>query len=102
MKNALEVFKEALLARDLVLLVEQCKSLRREYAKADWQDGDVSQWLVGIDSETDRFPTGPERRHWNSEALARLDDELNVLWGDLFEEAVAKMNELTELVKGAS
>lgn len=31
--------------------------------------------LVGIESETDTFPLGEERKRWASEALAHADDE---------------------------
>jgi hypothetical protein len=31
--------------------------------------------LVGIESETDAFPLGEERKRWASEALAQLDEE---------------------------
>jgi hypothetical protein len=37
---------------------------------------DSRVWSV-IDSETDALPVGPERFHWNADALAKLEGEIH-------------------------
>jgi hypothetical protein len=34
------------------------------------------RFFIGLDSETDHFPVGLERKHWNREALHVKDQEL--------------------------
>ena len=39
---------------------------------------DDPDWVVmmSVDSQTDHLPTGPEREHWDSQALAAKDEEM--------------------------
>lgn len=48
---------------------------RMRFGSTTEHDRDVLVF-VGIDSETDHFPLGDVRRHWNAEALKAKDAEL--------------------------
>ncbi|PCI59771.1 MAG: hypothetical protein COB37_10765 [Kordiimonadales bacterium] len=89
---------DALDADDLVAIVECCKQMCRRYADPNWVQGDASHWLVALDSEADCFPTGPERKHWNKEALSKLDTELAEMWPEVPGKARALLPEFIELV----
>lgn len=37
--------------------------------------------FTGVESETDRFPVGPERQYWNKESLKLTDKEIEEVEG---------------------
>ena len=53
------------------------KCLLRGRAKLDDLDPDILVAFIAIHSETDALPIGEVRRHWASEALARLQPEID-------------------------
>lgn len=65
---------EQILARQVDPL-EGCRSIvqsQSRLSEEDRLDPDLLT-LVGIDSETDHFPTGDVRQRWNPESLRLLD-----------------------------
>ena len=55
-------------------LCEAAHELKRCLINAGLEDSDPAlEAFVVIDSETDRYPLGTERQHWDPEALARLE-----------------------------
>jgi hypothetical protein len=55
--------------------------------------------FVGLNSETDALPVGPERSLWNAEALARKDEEIRAIeqqWRDRAVNAAMQLARLLE------
>jgi len=40
-------------------------------------DPKIFRFILGVDSESDGLPIGPERKHWATEALCEKDDRAN-------------------------
>src|SRR5664279_2506097 len=78
---ALQRSRVAALARDILTGNVDVLEAAHEIAHLRWEieapDNDAALDLfVGIESETDALPIGEERQHWSSEALARLEPDL--------------------------
>lgn len=73
--QAVAVAQAVLLGRlDVLRAARRLVGFRDEF---DEMKDDEAFWtVVAIDSETDHLPLGPEREHWNAEALARKDEEI--------------------------
>ena len=57
-------------------LIEACRSIQRPLAQLGLREDPEFITFVGIDSEADQYPFGPERRYWNKDVLAKLEEEL--------------------------
>ena len=57
-------------------LVEACRKIQRPLEQLGLSDDEDFLIFVGIDSEADRYPFGPERCHWNKDVLAKLEPEM--------------------------
>jgi len=74
--------KNALSTNDLVQIIESIKVL---YFKLQLQAGRSDKTfdkLIEIASDCDCFPTGPERKFWNKDALKRSDLKMSKYYGD--------------------
>jgi len=61
--------------------------------------GDLLDVFVGLNSETDALPVGPERSLWNAEALVRKDEEIRVMEQQWRERAVDAARQLVRLLE---
>jgi hypothetical protein len=53
-----------------------CRRLCNEMNDLDWMDDPSYRTFLGVVSESDHLPIGPDRKHWNPEALKRKDAEI--------------------------
>jgi hypothetical protein len=56
-------------------LVETCRSIQVPLDALGLRKEEAFTAFVGIDSEADAFPLGPERQRWNRDVLAKKDEE---------------------------
>lgn len=57
--------------------VEGARTIARHSFKARLEDDPDILPFVGIDSETESLPIGPERAHWQARALAELQGKID-------------------------
>jgi hypothetical protein len=57
-------------------LIEGCRKLVPHLRAVGLRDDPYAKAIVGVESETDEFPLGPERQNWDPAALAAKDLEL--------------------------
>lgn len=91
--------KVALEQENLVEVVEAAKRLRFTYALEYGRYGKAADRLIVIESEADRFPTGPERERWNKEALQKLDLELEKYFGNVLDELKTLLPDIEKLAR---
>ncbi|TNE60904.1 MAG: hypothetical protein EP335_17875 [Alphaproteobacteria bacterium] len=75
-EDAVTALEDAHSRRDFVAMVQGIKVVLPLLRNIVREGSAFLHWFIAIDSDCDRFPTGPERRNWNKDALARLDREL--------------------------
>jgi hypothetical protein len=91
----------ALIAGDLSLIVV-ARRLKGFRDGVEPEIGAVLDVFVAIDSETDALPVGKERALWNSEALARKDEEIIAAERRWSDEAVMAATQLVHLLQQGS
>ncbi|OCQ18328.1 hypothetical protein A7985_24270 [Pseudoalteromonas luteoviolacea] len=64
------------LPEKLVDRLQWCRDILIAYHSLDLPELYAIEWLVALDSETDHYPTGQSREHFNKDVLNNLDDEL--------------------------
>jgi hypothetical protein len=57
-------------------LVQACREIQRPLDQLGLRHDPEFVVFVGIDSEADDYPFGLERRHWNKDVLAKLEEKM--------------------------
>jgi hypothetical protein len=63
------------LVRGEIEMAEGCRLLVSCFGDAQLRHDPDALLIIGFDSETDHFPVGPQRVHWNPTVLATKDAE---------------------------
>lgn len=75
-------------------LSEGCRYLTQISHRLDLNDDPYFQVAIAVDSETDSFPLGEERKMWHAASLERKDRELAQYEDLIREETLAELREL--------
>lgn len=77
-------------------LVEGCRIVTKALTrmKEGFSTSGAAATIFGVESETDTFPIGPERDHWDPAAVARADAERSAYVDTIRERLLAACSEL--------
>jgi Protein of unknown function (DUF2489) len=78
-------------------LIEGVRRICRLRFDVGSEDDPVFFPIRSAESETDRFPIGHEREHWDAAALARMDAELASYESDLRPQILRSCEEIVKL-----
>ncbi|MCK0070809.1 hypothetical protein [Kordiimonas laminariae] len=93
-----KTFTDAYESEDWVTYTQQIKIIRSKYIPEFGKLSSTADHIYAIDSEVDCYPTGPERQHWNKQALQKLDAELYEIFKDSFHQLWEQRAELKKII----
>ena len=102
MKSKEQTIYQAFIAayekQDWICFSEQIKITYSLYIADHRKPSQLMQRIEGLANTLEAYPTGPERKHWNIEALEKLDRELQAIIEPEAKQLIDQRAELKKII----